>query len=98
MVEEYIYELVRAIGDMHVAVQDGVGNETTPKSATFELYQLEQLASNQLPAFGILETTPAGFTGSYDSVNDKYFVNFSSGEVGYNGQRLVIPEIGRAHV
>jgi hypothetical protein len=91
MVEEYIYELVRAIGDMHVSVQDGVGNETTPKSAAFELYQLEQLASNQLPAFGILETTPEGFVGSYDNVNDKYFVNFSSGEVGYNGQRLVIP-------
>ena len=91
MVEEYIYELVRAIGDMHVAVQDGVGDETTPKSAAFELYQLEQLASNQLPAFGIIETTPSGFTGSYDSVNDKYFVSFSSGEVGYKGQRLVIP-------
>lgn len=91
MVEEYIYELVRAIGDMHVAVQDGVGNETSPKTAAFELYQLEQLASNQLPAFGILETTPAGFTGSYNSATDRYFVNFSSGEIGYNGQRLVIP-------
>jgi len=77
MVEEYIYELVRAIGDMHSAIQDGVGNESTPKTALFELYQLEQLASNQLPVFGILESTPEGFTGSYDSTSDKYFVNFS---------------------
>ena len=91
MVEEYIYELVRAIGDMHSAIQDGVGNESTPKTALFELYQLEQLTSNQLPAFGILESNPDGFIGSYDSAIDKYFVNFSSGEVGYNGQRLVIP-------
>ncbi|MBS1722345.1 MAG: hypothetical protein JSS66_05000 [Armatimonadetes bacterium] len=76
---------------MYVAVNDGAGDEATPKTALFELYQLEQLANNQLPAFGVIATETPGFTGSYDADNDRYFVSFTSGEVGYNGQRLVVP-------
>lgn len=91
MVEEYIAELARAIGDIYSAVNGGVGSEAEPKTALFEVYQLERLAQSQLPAFGILETTPAGFEVSYDNSSDPYFVTVSSGEVGYDGQRLVIP-------
>jgi len=89
-IEEYIKEVARAVGDAYIGVRDGIGSEDTPGSALFEMAQLRDLASKNLPRFGILESTPDGFTVTYDNTNDPTYVTVSSGLVAYNGQRLSV--------
>jgi hypothetical protein len=88
--EEVVIEVARAIGDIYEAIHDGVGSEALPGTALFEVRNLERLASNSLPYFGVLETDPAGFEISYDETNDPYFVTVGPGEIGFNGSRLSI--------
>lgn len=90
MTEDYISELTRALGDIYAAVSDGVGSETRPGTSLFEVAQLESLAKNSLPTFGILDTTPASFEVTYDP-SDPAFVLVSRGEVGFGTQRIAVP-------
>jgi hypothetical protein len=90
LIEEYIAELTRAVGDAYMAVQDGVGDEATPGTALFEVAQLRDLTQRGLPRFGVLTTSPPSFAVTV--VGSSAFV--SAGTVGYQGQRLVIPPQG----
>jgi len=90
-IEEYISDLTRGIGNIYDAYENGIGDTSTPNTAQFWVQQLLQVASNNLPQFGILDTTPASFVvSSNDSGPNQYFLNISSGTVGYEGQRLNI--------
>jgi len=88
--EEIIFEVARAIGEIHEALNDGIGSETIPNTALFEIRNLERLANNSLPYFGIIETDPQGFQITYDESNDPYFITIGPGEIGFNGSRLSI--------
>lgn len=60
VVEEYIYELSKSIGDAHQALHQGVGDKNTPGTALFELQQIQSLIQNGRPYFGIIDV-PNGF-------------------------------------
>jgi hypothetical protein len=87
IIEEYIYELTRAVGDSYMAVTNGVGTIGEPGTALFELNQISSLARASNPYFGILETTPSGFVvtepGSGDTSKE---VLISAGTIAYNNQ------------
>lgn len=90
-IEEYIVEYARAVGDAYIGVRDGVGNEDTPGTALFEMAQLSDLSSGeQMPRFGVLEGSPAGFEVTYDNVTEPTFVSVSGGLVAYKGQRISV--------
>ena len=89
-IEEYIVDLARAIGDTYDALVGGIGDEDTPGTALFELAQLGDVASKQLPRFGLVKKLSGlGFEVTYSSAQP-YFVSVSAGEVGFQGQRLAI--------
>jgi hypothetical protein len=88
--EEIVVEVARAAGDIYAAINDGIGTETVPGTALFEIRNLEKLATNSLPYFGTLETSPVSFELSYDEVNDPYFVTVGSGQIAFNGARVAI--------
>lgn len=88
-IEEYIVEYARAVGDAYLGVRDGIGTEDTPGTALFEMAQIEDLAVNNLPRFGVLETNPAGFSVTYDA-NEPTFVSVSAGVIGYKTQRISV--------
>ncbi len=90
IIEEYITELTRAIGDLHLAIKNGVGSEYDPQTALFEITQLSDLASGGLPRFGVLETDPIGFEVTYDPDYLQNFVSVSKAEVGYAGQQITV--------
>lgn len=88
VIEEYITELARAIGNAYDAVNDGVGDENTPGTALFEVAQLRDLASGNLPRFGILSAQAPPFAVTMDT--NSSFVRVSGGQVGYQGQVLAV--------
>lgn len=87
IIEEYITELTRVIGDIHVKISSSIGTEKTPGTALFSLAQMESLALKQLPAFGILSTSPAGFLVT---PSNSKTVHVSAGKVGYNSRQISI--------
>jgi hypothetical protein len=90
-IEEYIVEYARAVGDAYIGVRDGIGSEDTPGTALFEMAQLSDLSStNQLPRFGVLESSPRGFSVTYDHANEPTFVSVSGGTVAYKTQRISV--------
>lgn len=88
--DEFIYDLTNSIGNLYVQVNNAIGDSKTPGSFNFELTQLAQLCSKQLPQFGIIGTPITGFTVS-PSNNDSRFVTVTQGIVGYNGKKYSIP-------
>ena len=88
--EEFISEYARAVGNAFYATSIGVGNETTPGTSLYYLAQLQSLASNQLPSFGVIEASPSPFTVSADP-NDARFVIISTGQIAYKGDIISIP-------
>lgn len=89
-IEEYIVEYARAVGDAYIGIRDGVGTEDTPGTALFEMAQISDLASNNLPRFGVLETNPSGFETTYDHTNDPTYVSVSGGVVAYKTQTITV--------
>jgi hypothetical protein len=102
LVEEYIREACKLIGDFHDTIKFGIGDSESPGSALFELEQISSLTRTSLPKFGVLET-PTSQDKDYFEIapgdhNGTVIVN--EGVVVSNGQRLrvntqVIP-YGRA--
>jgi len=89
IIEEYIYELAKAIGDAYCAIKIGIGTETLPNTALFELGQLRSLTTQNMPYFGILKTNPSGFQiEPYQ--NDNKYIRVTDGQIGYNGNRISI--------
>jgi len=89
-IEEYIVEYARAIGDAYIGVRDGIGSEDTPGTALFEMAQMSDLSSTNMPRFGVLESDPAGFEVTYDIVDQPTFVSVSAGLVAYKSQRITV--------
>jgi hypothetical protein len=83
-IEEIILEISRAAGKIYEANLYGIGDTETPNSAIFEINNLYNNGVYGVPYFGTLETSPLGFQITYDSLNDRYNVTFSSGQVSYN--------------
>lgn len=89
-IEEYVVEYARAVGDAYIGIRDGIGTEDTPGTALFEMAQISDLASNNLPRFGVLETDPIGFETTYSHADDPTYVSVSSGVVAYKTQRISV--------
>jgi hypothetical protein len=89
-IEEYIVEYARAIGDAYIGVRDGIGTEDTPGTALFEMAQLSDLASNNMPRFGVIETSPSGFETTYDHTNSPTFVSVTGGTIAYKNQMISV--------
>lgn len=90
VIEEYIYELSKSIGDSYNAVVNGIGKETIPSTALFELTNISDIASRNLPRFGILKSSPQGFLIS-PTPNTPKFIRVGTGQIGYNGSRITVP-------
>jgi hypothetical protein len=101
IIQEYIYDLVRGIGDAYNLIYQGVGDVNTPGTAIFELEQVNSIAVNGLPYFGILDV-PNGFlvtptqasTSGEPTSNDLLSrqVTINRGQVGFKGQIINIPK------
>lgn len=86
--EEFIAEYSRVVGNAYVEVNKGIGDETTPGTAVFNLNQLINLAENKQPFFGIINS---GNTTSFEVTvdeNDSKFINVSAGKITYNNNVL----------
>lgn len=85
--EQYIAELTRSLGEAYISVKRGVGSNTTPGTALFELSQLSSLAAKDLPKFGLLSSEVLDavepFEVTWDEDNSDY-VTVGAGYVGYN--------------
>lgn len=84
-IEEYIYELSRAIGASYSVVMDGVGDKDVPGTALFGAYQLKDLVYQNAPYFGVLRTSTQGFDVEVEDIASGE-VLVKSGKISYNGQ------------
>lgn len=97
IIEEYIYELTRGIGDFYTAVISGIGSADIPGTALFELSQLNDLAKQSAPYFGILRFVDKnninyqqGFTVTVPSELSKK-IQISSAHISYGTQVIKVP-------
>jgi len=101
VIKEYIYDLVRSIGNAYTLINSGIGDTNTPGTALFELEQINSLATNGLPYFGILDV-PNGFLVTPTQANPNGMsptttdlmsrqVLVNRGQVGFKGQIVNIP-------
>lgn len=100
IIDEYIYELTRAVGDGYSAIIDGVGDYNQPGTALFGVSQLSDLANKNIPYFGAVrmvdptDSTYAATKAFRIEIPDiaKPEILINSASVAYDGQILNIKE------
>jgi hypothetical protein len=100
IIDEYIYEMTRALGDAYLAIVDGIGDITQPGSALFEIAQINDLANKNAPYFGILRNCEPSDINYWDNRAFKILVEdinipeilVTSGSVSYNNQVIEVKE------
>ena len=88
---EFLIEFSREIGDAYVALKRGVGSDTTPGSALWNLAFLSDIAGGGLPRFGVIAETSRVPFAVTPITGDGRQVQVGGGQIAFLGQRIELP-------